>query len=47
MILREEQNENKERGMVNNMFEKIMEEKIPGVIGRLGDLGSVREKKYD
>ena len=33
--------------MVNNMFEKIMDEKIPGVIGRLGDLGSVREKKYD
>ena len=28
------------------MFEQIMKQKIPGVIGRLGDLGSV-SKEYD
>lgn len=28
------------------MYTKIMEQKIPGVIGRLGDLGKV-DKLYD
>ena len=32
--------------MFNNMFEKIMQQRIPGVLGRLGDLGTVN-KKYD
>lgn len=33
-------------GMFNNMFEKIMQQRIPGVIGRLGDLGTV-PREYD
>ena len=40
--MRQEIHENKERGLVNNMFEKIMEEKIAGVLGRLGDLGTLK-----
>lgn len=33
-------------GIFNDMFEKIMQQNIPGVIGRLGDLGTV-PKQYD
>lgn len=32
--------------MFNDMFEKIMQQNIPGVVGRLGDLGTV-PKIYD
>lgn len=32
--------------MFNDMFEKIMQQNIPGVVGRLGDLGTV-PKMYD
>ena len=32
--------------MFNDMFEKIMQQNIPGVIGRLGDLGTV-SREYD
>lgn len=38
--------QNQEMGMFNNMFEKIMQQRFPGVIGRLGDLGSV-PRQYD
>ena len=41
-ILRQKINENKERGLVNNIFEKIMEEKIPEVLGILDDLGVIK-----
>lgn len=33
-------------GQYNDMFERIMQQNIPGVIGRLGDLGSI-PKQYD
>ena len=36
----------KEKGGFDNMFNKIMQENIPGVYGRLGDLGKVHDK-YD
>lgn len=36
----------KEKGANDNMFNRIMQEKIDGVYGRLGDLGRVPEK-YD
>ncbi len=39
-------NENHEYGQMNNMFNQIMKLNIPGVIGRLGDLGST-SKEYD
>lgn len=38
--------QNQEMGMFNNMFEKIMQQRFPGVVGRLGDLGSV-PRQYD
>lgn len=44
--LKDSLNQNQEMGMFNNMFEKIMQQRIPGVIGRLGDLGSV-PREYD
>lgn len=35
-----------EQGQFNNMFNQIMKAKIPGVLGRLGDLGTI-SKEYD
>ena len=35
-----------EQGRFSNMFSQIMKAKIPGVLGRLGDLGSI-PKEYD
>lgn len=35
-----------EQGQFNNMFNHIMKANIPGVIGRLGELGEINNK-YD
>ena len=42
----EQMEENREFGDRNNMFREIMQQGFPGVLGRLGDLGSV-SKEYD
>ena len=46
MALREFESETKNKTALNNMFSKIMEKRIDGVLGRLGDLGKV-SKEYD
>ena len=35
-----------EQGQLNNLFNHIMKANIPGVVGRLGDLGDIN-KQYD
>jgi len=44
--LREQINESENQGQMGNMFREIMGQNIPGVIGRLGDLGEV-SKEFD
>eukprot|EP01105_Mastigella_eilhardi_P003137 TRINITY_DN1399_c0_g2_i3.p1 TRINITY_DN1399_c0_g2~~TRINITY_DN1399_c0_g2_i3.p1 ORF type:complete len:1216 (-),score=473.70 TRINITY_DN1399_c0_g2_i3:575-4222(-) len=44
--LRAESESQKSRGVVHQHMTRLKEEKLPGILGRLGDLGSI-DKKYD
>jgi chromosome segregation ATPase len=45
-MMKEKSSQKLEQGQFNNMFNHIMKANIPGVIGRLGDLGDV-PKQYE
>lgn len=45
-MIRERQSHKSEQGQLNNMFNYVMKCNIPGVLGRLGDLGDI-PKNYD
>ena len=44
--IKEKNSEHQQQGQFNNMFSNIMKANIPGVLGRLGDLGSI-PTQYD
>ena len=45
-MIKEKNSQRFEQGQFNNLFNHIMKANIPGVLGRLGDLGEV-PKEYD
>ncbi len=45
-MIREKKSLNLEQGQYNNLFNHIMKANIPGVVGRLGDLGEI-PREYD
>jgi chromosome segregation ATPase len=45
-MIKEKNSHHHEQGQFNNMFNHIMKANIPGVLGRLGDLGDV-PKQYE
>ncbi len=45
-MIKEKNSQKFEQGQLNNLFNHIMKANIPGVLGRLGDLGDV-PKEYD
>ena len=45
-MIREKNSQRHEQGQLDNLFSQVMKANIPGVLGRLGDLGDV-PKEYD